>query len=117
MVFLDVWGTWCAPCKQEMPYIAKLYEKYKDDKRVAIISVACDKKFDVWKNYLQKHPEPWAQYVVTPEGDKVLDDVYHVYGIPRFMLIGRDGRIIDADSARPSFGDSFDKQFSEALAR
>lgn len=114
-VFIDVWGTWCAPCKEEMPHIAKLYERYKNDKRLKIISIACDKKVDVWKNYLQKHPEPWAQYIVTPEGDKVLDSVYHVYGIPRFMLIGKDGTIIDSDASRPSFGESFDKWLADSL--
>lgn len=115
MLFIDIWGTWCAPCKEEMPLIAKLYEKYKNDKRVKIISIACDKKFDVWKKYITEHSEPWTQYIITPEGDKILDGVYHVFGIPRFMLIDKNGIIINADSSRPSFGEAFEKEFEKAI--
>lgn len=56
-------------------------------------------------------PEAWHQYLITPAGDKVLDNVYHVVGIPRFIVVGRDGKIISADSMRPSekeFGKWFD---------
>ena len=45
----------------------------------------------------------WSQYRVTIEGDKILDDVYHVDGIPRFMLIDKNGNIISADTIRPSW--------------
>lgn len=116
MLFVDIWGTWCGPCKDEVPHIAALYEKYKDDGRVEIIGIACDKKFDTWKNYITKHPEPWRQFIVDDEGNKTLDDVYFVYGIPRFMLIGKDGTIISADCNRPSFGDMFAKEFETALS-
>ena len=54
----------------------------------------------------------WSQYLITPEGDKVLDDVYYVIGIPRFMLIGPDGNIINSDMTRPS-----DNDFKDFLER
>ena len=115
LVVVDIWGTWCAPCKEEMPHLRKVYDKYKDDSRVKIISIACDKKTDVWKQYIKEHPEPWQQFIVTNEGDKILEDTYHVWGIPRFMLIGSDGLIVKSDSLRPSFAAEFDKELSNAL--
>ena len=115
MLFIDIWGTWCVPCKEEVPHIQALYDKYKGDRRVMILSIACDKKFDTWKDYITRHQEPWAQYIVNEESNKLLDDVYHVYGIPRFMLIDKKGNIIDADFLRPSFGEQFDKKFEEIL--
>ena len=76
------------------------------------MSVACDKKRERWSAYLKKHPTSWHQYLITLEGDKILNDIYHVIGIPRFIIIGKDGRIITPDAMRPSdkdFNDYFDK--------
>lgn len=115
LLFIDIWGTWCVPCIEEIPYLNKLQERYKNNKNVHIMSIACDKESarDKWKAFLKKHKEMnWAQYQVTAEGDKVLDDVYHVFGIPRFMIIDKNGVIIDAEAQRPSFetfNDYFDK--------
>lgn len=117
LLFVDIWGTWCAPCIDEIPYIAKLQEKYKNNKNVHIMSIACDKESarDKWKAFLKKHKEmKWAQYQVTTEGNKILDDVYHVMGIPRFMIIDKDGIIIDADAPRPSF-DTFNAFFDNIV--
>lgn len=117
LLFIDIWGTWCAPCIEEIPYIAQLQEKYKSNKNVHIMSIACDKESarPKWLAFLKKHKEMnWAQYQVTTEGNKILDDVYHVMGIPRFMIIDKDGIIIDADAPRPSF-DTFNAFFDNIV--
>ena len=102
LLLVDIWGTWCAPCIEEMPYLAKLQEEYAARKDVRIMSIACDKKTERWKAYLAKHPTSWHQYLVTDAGNKMLDKVYFCEGIPRFIIIGRDGNIISADAMRPS---------------
>ena len=117
LLFIDVWGTWCAPCIEEIPFIAKLQEKYRNNPNVMIMSIACDKESarPKWLAFLKKHKEMnWAQYQVTTEGNKILDDVYHVMGIPRFMIIDKDGIIIDADAPRPSF-DTFNAFFDNIV--
>ena len=117
LLFIDVWGTWCAPCIEEIPFIAKLQEKYRNNPNVMIMSIACDKESarPKWLAFLKKHKEMnWAQYQVTTEGNKILDDVYFVYGIPRFMIIDKDGIIIDSEAQRPSFAD-FDTYFEKIV--
>ena len=105
MLFIDIWGTWCGPCIEEIPYLKALQEKYGNDKRIQIMSIACDKTDPKWKAFLEKRKADmtWSQYRVTIEGDKILDDVYHVDGIPRLMLIDKNGNIISADTIRPSW--------------
>lgn len=117
ILFIDIWGTWCGPCIEEIPYLKALHAKYAKDKRVKIMSIACDKTDPKWKAFLQKRKDDmtWDQYRVTPEGDKVLDNVYYVYGIPRFMMIDKNGIIIDSDTLRPSMGEYFPKMFEEQL--
>lgn len=111
-LFIDFWGTWCIPCLEEIPYMEKLEKAYKDS-RVKIISIACDKKRERWLNFLDKHKNmTWSQYLITPEGDNVLNNVYYVIGIPRFVLIAPDGKIINSDMLRPS-----DNDFNDCLER
>ncbi len=114
-VLIDIWGTWCVPCIEEMPNLDKLQQRYKDRSDVAIVSVACDKKREKWTAFLDKHQPSWTQYLITPEGDKVLNEVYRTIGIPRFIIIDRQGRIVTADSMRPS-DPEFDAYF-EHIAR
>lgn len=39
VIFLNFWATWCPPCKNELPHIQKLYDKYKDDENVAVLTI------------------------------------------------------------------------------
>lgn len=112
VLLVDIWGTWCAPCIAEMPYLAALQKEYANRKDVRIMSIACDKKAEKWKAYLEKHPATWHQYLITDEGNKVLDETYFCDGIPRFIIIDKQGNIVTADAMRPSedaFGEYFRK--------
>lgn len=112
VLLVDIWGTWCAPCIAEMPYLAALQKEYADRKDVRIMSIACDKKAEKWKAYLEKHPTTWHQYLITDEGNKLLDEAYFCEGIPRFIIIDKQGNFVTADASRPSeatFGEYFRK--------
>ena len=45
VVIIDFWASWCAPCKQELPALEKLYKKYKD-KGLLVIGVSVDNELD-----------------------------------------------------------------------
>ncbi len=113
-LLVDIWGTWCGPCKAEVPYIADLQKQYASRKDVCIISIACDKKAEKWKAYIAKHPATWPQYLVTDAGNKMLDDEYFCVGIPRFLIIDREGRFITSDAPRPSDA-SFNEYFKKIV--
>ncbi len=113
-LLVDIWGTWCAPCIAEMPYLAALQKQYAGRKDVRIMSIACDKKADRWKAYLAKHPTTWYQYLVTEQGNKMLDDVYFCEGIPRFIIIDKQGNLVNADAMRPS-DEGFNEYFKKIV--
>lgn len=101
-LLVDIWGTWCAPCIAEIPYLEKLQKAFADRTDVMIMSIACDKKESTWKAFLGRHSTTWHQFLVTQEGNNVLDKKYYCDGIPRFIIIGPDGLIVNADAPRPS---------------
>lgn len=102
VLLVDIWGTWCAPCIAEMPYLAALQKEYAGRKDVRIMSIACDKNAEKWKTYLANHTTTWHQYLITGEGNQTLDKAYFCEGIPRFIIIDKQGNIVAADAMRPS---------------
>lgn len=101
-LFIDVWATWCAPCRDEIPHMARLYEHFAKDKRIALVSISVDSNVKTWKQFIGREKPAWAQYVVDRETNAFLDKEYRIYGIPHFMLIDPEGRFVAYSFTRPS---------------
>lgn len=102
-VYIDIWATWCGPCRQEIPYLKKLTADYKD-KNIAFISISIDKwqDHDTWKKMVGDMELTGVQ-LYTKEGlNSHFIKTYQVNAIPRFILIGPDGKIIRTGAPSPS---------------
>lgn len=64
VVYIDIWSTWCGPCCEEIPYVAKLVEHYKDNPEIEFISISLDKNLKDWRNFLESHQSEWKQFVI-----------------------------------------------------
>ena len=51
-VFINLWATWCPPCRAEMPHISEMYKKVKDTENLEFLMIALDKDFDKSKKYI-----------------------------------------------------------------
>jgi thiol-disulfide isomerase/thioredoxin len=104
LVYIDVWATWCGPCKQEIPHLKKLEEEYHNNKNIVFLSVSVDKSKDhaKWKEFLVKEGLKGVQIFAGDDSHKYMLEPYKISGIPRFILIGKDGNIISTDAPRPS---------------
>lgn len=104
-VYVDVWSTWCMPCKHEIPYLSKLAEKYKNDNRIEIISISIDEDKQAWKDMITKDNPQWKQFIVDKDWKSDLCKDYVIQAIPRFIFIDKNGVIISANALRPSSTD------------
>ena len=118
VLFVDIWGTWCAPCIAEFPHLRAIQEHFKDNPNVMIMSLSCDieRKPERWLPFLQQRGDEitWHQFMLTKEGNKVTSEVYYIYGIPHFMLIDAEGNFISYDGPHPNISDPI-KIIEEAL--
>ena len=102
VLYVDIWATWCGPCKMEIPYLAKVVEHYKDNDNVEIISISVDNNKKAWENKIAADKPAWAQYIANKEQYARISKDWGIMGIPRFILINKDGTIYSGDAERPS---------------
>jgi thiol-disulfide isomerase/thioredoxin len=108
MLYIDVWATWCGPCKHETPYMARLAEAFKGNSKLQCISISIDEEAKDWKGQIEKEKPSWSQYIAKGGFKSDVCTEYKIVGIPRFMLIGSDGKVITANAERPSSKDIID---------
>lgn len=98
-VYIDVWATWCSPCRGEIPSLKKLEEQY-GAKGIHFVSISCDQNKKSWESMVKKEGLKGIQ--LHTGGDRKFMDEYMINGIPRFILLDREGKIVDANTTRPS---------------
>lgn len=114
-VYIDFWATWCKPCIREFPYLATLKEEYQDQD-IIFVSISFDKAKEDWLSYIEREKLTGHQFWVDSENKKIYDDSFNITMIPRFVLIDKDGKIVDANAPRPSSGEEIRKLLDETMA-
>ncbi|KHE72606.1 thiol-disulfide oxidoreductase ResA [Halobacillus sp. BBL2006] len=90
-VMLNFWATYCGPCKDEMPYMEKLYPKYKE-KGVEILAVNLDTTELVVKRFIDRYDLTFP--VLQDKGGQVMD-LYNIGPIPTTLFINDEGEIVE----------------------
>jgi thiol-disulfide isomerase/thioredoxin len=102
-VYIDVWATWCGPCRAEIPYLKKAEEKYHGKNiEFVSISVDTDKDHDKWKNFVTEKALGGIQLFADKNWNSDFIKAFGINSIPRFILIDPNGVVVDADAKRPS---------------
>ena len=102
-VYIDVWATWCAPCRVEIPFLKKLEEKYHQ-KNIVFVSLSIDQVKDVekWRKLIKDKELGGVQVFADKDWNSQFVKDYNITGIPRFILIDPNGNVVKADAQRPS---------------
>lgn len=111
-VYVDVWATWCGPCKAEIPHLKSL-EKEFHGKAIEFVSISVDNGRGYKDNSVEASKEGWKKMIAEKklEGIQLFADKdwksdfivgYGIRSIPRFILIDKEGNVVDANAPRPS---------------
>jgi peroxiredoxin len=92
VVFLNIWATWCAPCREEMPSMEKLYQRLHGNKGFVMLAVSQDTsgRTEV-ASYVKKHG---YHFDVLLDPKNSVAEAYNVTGVPETFIIDGAGRIV-----------------------
>ena len=118
VVFLNIWATWCGPCREEMPSMETLYDEFRGNQDFVMLAVSQDTKGKVVvAPYVEKNG---YHFKVLLDPENKVGEAYDVSGVPETFIIDRKGRIVAHhmgafDWSRPDVKDAL-KELLEAKA-
>ena len=113
VVFINLWATWCGPCRAEMPGIQKLYDKVDHDK-ISFVMLSIDK--DVNKDKVVKFISDRSFSFPTFMPSGYLSSQLNVPNIPTSFIISKDGKIVVKEIGMKNYDTSKFKKLLEKLA-
>lgn len=98
VVFIDVWATWCGGCVEGLPYFVALREKYKDRKDIVFLTLTIDEESskENWKSFLKEKKFSGKIPHLFPRNREAFEKSYCITGVPRYILIDKEGKIVNA---------------------
>ena len=106
-VLVDFWASWCGPCRQEIPNLISLYEKYKD-KEFLVLGVAVQDNPEASLKAIDEMQIPYPQILNT---QKIATNLYGIDIIPETILFAPDGTIL----ARGLHGEEIEQQLQKTF--
>ena len=87
VTIVNVWASWCAPCRDEHPFLVKL----ASDRRIALVGINYKDEAENARRFLERYGNPYAAIGVDANGRGAIE--WGVYGVPETFVVGRDGKI------------------------
>ncbi len=91
VVLLNVWATWCAPCRREMPGLQRLHETYGAD-GLHVVGVSIDAR-GAERAIRSFVDELGVTFTILHDPDERVTRTFRTIGVPESFLIGRDGAV------------------------
>jgi len=114
VILIDLWASWCAPCRAETPFLKKIEEKYQSDNRISFISIAVS---DVEKNWKTAMVQDKVTGIQLFDKNRSVITGYSAYSIPKFVLINKEGKIVVFDAPPPHQTAELEKLLDEEIAK
>jgi thiol-disulfide isomerase/thioredoxin len=111
VLYIDFWGTWCKPCLREFPYSRSLHEELSN-KDLAFIYLCCSSEKESWQKTIQKFDLAGTHYLLNDDQYNVLVTEFISTGFPQYMIINKEGSIVNRDADRPSSNSTKSKLIS-----
>jgi peroxiredoxin len=86
-VLVDVWASYCAPCRAETPNILAAYNRYKD-KNFTVLGISVDRDEEHWKKAIQHDKSTWTQVLNAKR------EIEEINNMTDIFLVDPDGKII-----------------------
>ncbi|MCD8179145.1 MAG: TlpA family protein disulfide reductase [Tannerellaceae bacterium] len=114
VLYIDCWATWCRPCIQEMQYAPALHDRFKQED-VVFINLCMESTQSGWKSRVEELNIQGENYFLEGDASKLFRADNNISGYPNYMLISKNGRILNGAIARPSDPEQLIPQIESCL--
>lgn len=100
LVYLDIWASWCMPCRKAMPDLVQLAKDMKG-KPVQVVMLSVDDDEASWRKLAEQNPGPRHLFIQGGLSNQFSKD-YNLSGVPKYYLLDREGTILQNNGPYPS---------------
>jgi thiol-disulfide isomerase/thioredoxin len=114
-VLIDVWASWCLPCIQQDEYLGKIMKKYIG--KVYSVKLSMDKDPEAWMKASKKYLIPPENGFLLPGNfESVFAKRFNISAIPRYILLDKDGKVLNDNMPYPSKEEAFEDELKKAIS-
>jgi thiol-disulfide isomerase/thioredoxin len=104
VIYLDVWASWCGPCRKQFPHAKELKEELtkKEKKNIEFLYISIDNTESVWKAAIEKLGIDGIHGLSEGGWSSEIAAKFGVSSIPRYLIFDKKGNVVDPNAPRPS---------------
>ena len=116
-IFIDLWASWCIPCRMQFAYNSELHELLERYHKLSLLYVSIDDSERAWTDAIHANL-PGLHLRATKKLIEDIEDKIYVndrLSIPRYILLDPEGNVVNSNMSRPSQIDNLKKELDEVL--